>query len=315
MYQKRGRACFRVPLGAVTLTITDASALQASEYDLQETTTGSGSWVLTRLSDGLTTAVNSGDVVDGMQIDFTAAPPLAGDRFLLQPVTRAANGMARLLDDPRGLAAASPLLATTASGNLGTASVASLRVTAAPLPVPGATARVTFTSDTGDYTWELFDASSTLLSSGTATWQAGQPVPTPPLDINGFTLQLNGMPRSGDSLSVEPTPVSALASNNGNALALLGLRDANITGGRTATDAWSHAMADVGVRVQGGQTSADISSSVAGQTELSRSSQSGVNLDEEAARLIQFQQSYQAAAKVLQVAQSLFDTVLQIGRG
>jgi flagellar hook-associated protein 1 FlgK len=41
-----------------------------------------------------------------------------------------------------------------------------------------------------------------------------------------------------------------------------------------------------------------------------RSSQDGVNLDEEAARLIQFQQSYQAAAKVLQVAQSLFDTLL-----
>jgi flagellar hook-associated protein 1 FlgK len=36
-----------------------------------------------------------------------------------------------------------------------------------------------------------------------------------------------------------------------------------------------------------------------------------VNLDEEAARLIQFQQGYQAAAKVLQVAQSIFDTMLQ----
>ena len=304
------RNASNVLLGAVTLTITDPAALQASEYDLQESAVGSGSWVLTRLSDGQTTAVNSGDVVDGMQIDFTAAPPQAGDRFLLQPVTRAANGMARLLDDPRDLAAASPLLATTAPGNLGTATVASLDVTAAPLPVPGATTRVTFTNNTGDYTWELFDASNTLLNSGTATWQAGQPVPAPPLDINGFTLQLNGVPRSGDILTVEPTPASALASNNGNALALLALRDATITGGRTATDAWSLAMADIGVRVQGGQSSADISESVAGQTELSRSSQSGVNLDEEAARLIQFQQSYQAAAKVLQIAQSLFDTLL-----
>ena len=302
-------------LGAVTLTVTDPTALQASEYDLQETATGSGSWMLTRLSDGQRTAVSSGDVVDGMQIDFTAAPPQSGDRFLLQPVTRAANGMARLLDDPRDLAAASSLLATTAPANLGTATVASLQVTAAPLPVPGATARLTFTSNTGDYSWELFDASSTLLRSGTATWQAGQPVPTPPLDINGFTLQLNGVPRSGDILNVEPTPASALASNNGNALALLALRDANITGGRTATDAWSYAMADIGVRVQGGQASADISDSVAGQAERSRSSVSGVNLDEEAARLIQYQQSYQAAAKVLQVAQSLFDTLLQTARG
>jgi len=304
-----------VPLGSVQLTITDPAALQASEYDLQETATGTGSWVLTRLSDGQTTAVNSGDVVDGMRIDFTAAPPQAGDRFLLQPVTRAANGMARLLDDPRDLAAASPLLATTTPGNTGTATVASLQVTAAPLPTPGATARITFTNNTGDYTWELFDASNTLLNSGTATWQAGQPVPTPPQDINGFTLKLNGVPMSGDIVTVAPTPASALASNNGNALAMLALRDANITGGRTATEAWSYALADIGVRVQGGRTSAEISESVAGQTELSRSSQSGVNLDEEAALLIQFQQSYQAAAKVLQVAQSLFDTLLQTAGG
>ena len=300
-----------VVIGTVQLTITDPAALQASEYDLQETAAGSGSWVLTRLSDGQTTAVSSGAVVDGMRIDFTASPPQAGDRFLLQPVSRAANGMARLLDDPRDLAAASRLLATTAAGNTGTATVASLQVTAAPLPVPGATARITFTSNTGNYTWALFDSSNTLINSGTATWQARQPVPTPPLDINGFTLQLNGVPKSGDVVTVAPTPVSALASNNGNALAMLALRDANITGGRTATDAWSYAMADIGVRVQGGQSSANISESVAGQSELARSSQSGVNLDEEAARLIQFQQSYQAAAKVLQVAQSIFDTLLQ----
>jgi flagellar hook-associated protein 1 FlgK len=54
---------------------------------------------------------------------------------------------------------------------------------------------------------------------------------------------------------------------------------------------------------------------VAGQAELTRSSHAGVNLDEEAARLIQYQQSYQAAAKVLQVAQSLFDTLLQAAAG
>jgi len=69
------------------------------------------------------------------------------------------------------------------------------------------------------------------------------------------------------------------------------------------------------VRVQGARASADISASVASQAEQVRSSHAGVNLDEEAARLIQYQQSYQAAAKVLQVAQSLFDTLLQAAAG
>jgi flagellar hook-associated protein 1 FlgK len=66
------------------------------------------------------------------------------------------------------------------------------------------------------------------------------------------------------------------------------------------------------VRVQSAKTSAGMSGAASAQAEQARSSQSGVNLDEEAARLIQFQQSYQAAAKVLQVAQTLFDTLLQV---
>jgi flagellar hook-associated protein 1 FlgK len=70
-------------------------------------------------------------------------------------------------------------------------------------------------------------------------------------------------------------------------------------------------MAEMGTRVQGATTAADISISVADQAEIRRSASDGVNLDEEAARLIQSQQAYQASAKVLQVAQSIFDTLLQ----
>ena len=52
-----------------------------------------------------------------------------------------------------------------------------------------------------------------------------------------------------------------------------------------------------------------------GSMRLARSGEVGVNLDEEAARLIQFQQSYQAAAKMLQIGQTLFDTLLQTAGG
>jgi flagellar hook-associated protein 1 FlgK len=277
---------------------------------LAETAAGSGNWVLTRLADGMVTAVNSGDVVDGMRIDLTVAPQ-AGDRFLLQPVARVANGMAQLLNDPRDLAAASPLMASASPANVGTAEVDMLSVTTAPLPTPGTTARITFTSNAGDYTWELFDSSNTLLNTGNASWQPGQSIPPAGTDINGFALQLTGVPRNGDVLTVEPTPASSVPVNNGNASQMAALRDAALAGGRSLTDAWSYAMADVGVRVQSGRSSSDISAAASGQAEQMRSSQSGVNLDEEAARLIQYQQSYQAAAKILQVAQSLFDTLLQ----
>ena len=84
-----------------------------------------------------------------------------------------------------------------------------------------------------------------------------------------------------------------------------------IAPGDTVTDAYANVLADVGVRVQGARLSSQMSESIAGDAKEAQSARAGVNLDEEAARLIQFQQSYQAAAKMLQVAQSVFDTLLQ----
>ncbi len=293
-----------VAIGSVALTIVDASVLKASDYSLRESTSSPGSWELTRLSDGTVSTVNSGDVVDGMRIDINNAQ--TGDKFLLQPVARAANGMTKLLSDPRDLAAASPLVATSAGTNTGTASVGDLTVTASPLPYGAANESLTFTRlvpPVNGYDYEY----TSSISGSTTPWSTGQPV----VGANGFSIQLSGVPANGDTINVDPTPVSAIASNNGNARALLALRDATVVDGKSATDSWSEALADVGVRVQSAESAADISSAMATQAEEIRSGETGVNLDEEAARLIQFQQSYQAAAKVLQIAQSVFDTLLQ----
>ena len=302
-------------VGQVSLSVTDASQLRASEYALRADPGGApGVWELTRLEDGLVRSIGSGDVLDGLRIDIGPPAPAATDRYLLQPVTRAANGMQRVLDDVRGLAAASPLSASTPAANTGTGSVAALRVVS-PAADPDLTATISFTSNSGDYSWELRDRlSNALQSSGVGTWTAGTPI-----TLNGFELDLNGVPRSGDAFSVGKTLYPA--SNNGNALAFTALRDAalvgrgplsggGVGGGTSVTDAYAAAMAQVGVRVQGAQSTADISGAVAAQAEALRSSSSGVNLDEEAARLIQYQQSYQAAAKILQIAQSVFDTLL-----
>jgi flagellar hook-associated protein 1 FlgK len=297
------------PRAAVTLTVVDPSALQASEYDLHEDAASPGQWLVTRRADGMRFAISAGDVVDGFRIDFGVPAPASGDRFLLQPVSRVANGFTRLLDDPRDLAAAAPLLAAADPANTGTVAAASLALQAPPLP--GARALISFTDDLGHYSWELRDAGNALLSSGSGQWQPGQTLPAQAVEINGFTLTLAGVPRSGDRLTVVPTPAGALASNNGNALALLALRDARLVGGLTVNEQYAQAIASIGVRVQGSRSAAEISSAVAAEAEQARSSESGVNLDEEAARLIQFQQSYQAAAKVLQVAQTLFESLLQ----
>jgi flagellar hook-associated protein 1 FlgK len=298
----------------VTLAVEDARQLVASEYSLAH---DGSAWQLTRLSDGLTRSVNSGDVVDGLRIDLGTPAPTTSDRFLLQPLTRAARSMSVVLDDPRGIAAASPVTAAVNSANTGTGSVAALRVVD-PAVNPQLTATITFDNDTGDYTWELRDRSTNALaSSGTGTWTAGQPIA-----LNGTELDLAGVPKTGDAFTIEQTAYPA--SNNGNALAFARLRDlglvganddgsGGVTGGRTFTDAWAAAIADIGVRVQGSSTAAQISAGSAEAAQTALSNATGVNLDEEAAKLMQIQQSYQAAAKVLQTAQTIFDTLLSIG--
>jgi flagellar hook-associated protein 1 FlgK len=87
---------------------------------------------------------------------------------------------------------------------------------------------------------------------------------------------------------------------------------APLTGGSTFTDAWAAAMSDIGVRVQGAKTASEISGAMADSAEASLSAVSGVNLDEEAAHLLQQQQAYQACAKVLQIAQQVFQELLAV---
>jgi len=295
------------PLGSVSFTITNPAVLQASDYQIEVT---AGVATIRRLPDGASSPVADGDVVDGVKITFGATGPQEGDRFLLRPVGRAAIDMTRLMDDPRDLAAASALVATMAATNTGTGRAGGLTVTAVPLPFPGQTETITFNrlvpaQEVDGVAYNFTTTSS--LNGVPVPWNAGTPV----RGANGFEIQIEGVPGEGDVLSVQPTPASAIGSNNGNVNAMLALRDAALVDGQTVTDAYAMAMSDVGVRVQAGRTAADLSGAVADQAHAVLGSATGVNLDEEAARLIQFQQNYQAAAKMLQVAQTLFDVLLQ----
>jgi flagellar hook-associated protein 1 FlgK len=315
----------RVP--SVSLSVVEPTELQASDYELfADPSLAAGSYTLTRRSDGTSQTVSNGSIVDGFRIDIVAPAPAANDRFLLQPVAAAASQATLALDDPRGIAAASPVMATFDVDNTGTATLASLSATGTTPAAAELAATLTFTNNSGAYNWELRDASNALVRSGTGTWTAGQSIrsdawtPATPAQRYDWELSLNGVPRSGDILTVGKT--SFPTSDNGNARAMMALRDAGLVGqvtqasgtvvpGVSVTDAYANVLADVGVRVQSAKYSAQQSASIADDAKAALTDKTGVNLDEEAARLIQFQQSYQAAAKMLQVAQSLFDTLLK----
>jgi len=305
-------------LGSASLSLqaADASQLRASEYELRF---DGVNYSLTRL--GSTDApqtfspatLAAGVTVDGLSIRLAGGTPAVGDRFLLQPVAAAASGMQRVLQDPRGIAAASPITATLGTGNVGTLAVTSITVRAPVASPQNVLVRFDVDPATGVTSYRFsVDAGGSF--SPAQPLVAGQPIAY--TDASGtllWDMAVGGTPADGDQVLVDPT--TAPASSNGNALAMLDLRDAALVGGDSITDAWAGALSDIGVRVQGAKGAADLSSAVASDAAARRSATAGVNLDEEAARLLQYQQSYQAAAKMLQVAQSVFDTLLQSANG
>ena len=318
----------------ISLAVASSSQVRASDYELARDS--AGSYSLRRLSDNhlfgppeiasLTpAALAAGIQVDGITIKLQGlVEPAIGDRFRLQPVAAAARDISLAMSDPRGLAAASPVSASTSLDNVGTLSIDRLSVLS-PISTPvtdvllrfdrdPATQASTFTFSTdGGATFSAVP--QTLLPNQPITFPVGSSSPQ-------WSLAVQGAPAVGDTLLIRQTATPS--SNNGNANAMLGLRDAAMIGaqldnqtgtvtysGSSFNDAYAGMLSDFGVRVQTVKAVARQSSVVAESAKSNASNTSGVNLDEEAARMIQFQQTYQAAAKMLQVAQALFDSMLQ----
>ena len=295
--------------GTATLTasvqsspVSGTTSFAASDYEVTFTSGTAGNIV--RLSDGQVSAFNLAVTnpaqVDGLDIQIGAGSAAAGDRFLLKPFSTAPGSIARACSPPRSLAMAARVAASAGINNTGDGAVVSLAARSNPAP-----AAVTLTF-TGPGTYTRSDTGATPYTN--TPGQAIEYDMVPPA-TTGWSLVVSGNPQTGDTFTVQANAYPTL--NAGNAETILGLRDVAMFDGAVLTDGYSGVMAQVGVRVQSADFAANISKSIADNIEADRTAVSGVNLDEEAAKLLQFQQSYQAAAKMLQISQSIFDTLLQ----
>lgn len=301
---------------APTLTVSDPTKLVASDYEMQFTPTG---FLITRRSDGavftqaqVTPSASAGpDVfaeIDGLQIHNPlggAANP--GDRFLFKPFSTSASNITSMFSTPRALAVASPVAATMGTANTG--SLQQISIAARSNPIAPAALGVTLTF-TGSNTYTRSDQGATVF-----TYTPGQAIEAtvtgPPLADWSLTLQ--GTPVAGDTITVNTNLYPTLSS--GNAAAMMNLRDAAVFDGAALTDGYAGLISQIGIRTQSADYAAQVSASIATNVERDRAGVSGVNLDEEAASLLQFQQAYQASAKMIQVAQNIFDTLIQnLGR-
>ena len=336
-------------LGAPSASVafTDTRALVASDYKIIFGANHPTDTKIVRLSDGktrslgdpalnyTTTGTNSTFTVDGLTftLDATANAGAEGQSILFKPFSSAASDIKALVYTPADLAVANPVSAAINQDNKGTLQLSQLKAVGTSVPALGTPVTMTFNVDAaGNITYSAKDSTGAVVktpqldSNGKPVLDAaGNPVlidvtnlpfqSGKPITINGWQIALSGTPKTGDKVevsnSLEPALGDSYKRNAGNATAFLDLRDAKIFDGGTAlTDGFSSAMATVGTRTQSAQYAAELSASVAASLEGDRTGVSGVNLDEEAARLMQFQQAYQASAKVIQTAQSLFDSVL-----
>ena len=189
----------------------------------------------------------------------------------------------------------------TGSGSVET----SVKTSAAKAQVqtyPASPFRINFTSDT------VYTITDTTTDTVVATRLF---TPGSDIDFQGIKVAFDNIPKSGDSFSVDNN-TDGLGSNE-NILRLIELGKAPTIAGQTFSEAYRDLVTGAGSRAQMAELGKEAMTVIRDQAEESRESAVGVNLDEEAANLIRFQQAYQAAAQVIQMSQRLFDTLLQAG--
>jgi flagellar hook-associated protein 1 len=283
--------------GTVTATRADVGALTGRDYVLEMT---SGGWALrdslTGASVPMTGTGTAADpfVVEGIEIEVGGAADV-GDTFLIRPTAGAITNMSVLITDPAEVAAAAPMRTASDTANTGTGSISAGEVldsTNAQLRSP--------------VTIEFLSASTySINGAGSFTYTDGGNV-----DVNGWRVQISGTPAAGDTFTVSDN--TSGTGDNRNALALAdALKSPVLNNGTTSLgSAVGEFVGGIGVATRQAQINRDAQSVVHEESLAAKEAVSGVNLDEEAANLLKYQQAYQAAAQLIRVADTMFQTLL-----
>jgi len=308
---KQGGAMFSVPTPAVlasnlnkgsasaTASITNASQLTGSDYVLSYdgskwnlATTAGQSVAMTANPDGTYSA-------DGMTFSLSGTAQ-AGDSFQIQPTRQASTGLSLVMTDPNGIAAAAALNATAVPGNTGTGAIGSVTVTD---PTNAALLNGATVSFPTGSSYQVTDSAGNVLTSG--SYAPGQTI-----SANGWSVTPTGTPASGDSFAIGAN--SNGLNDTSNALALAGLANTKVLNGGTQSVIDAYGTLTTTIGTVGSQATSNLTTqtSLYNQAMSAQQSVSGVNLDEEAASMVKYQQAYQASAQVISTAQTIFSSLI-----
>jgi flagellar hook-associated protein 1 len=283
---------------SVTVNANGLGALTANDYVLSFV---GGTPKLTNTSDGTSvTPAGAGTVASpyigaGISIVLSGVPA-NGDQFLVQPTATAAAGLKVVLSNPSQIAAAGAIKTAAAGANTGAASISSGTVLDSTNPNLLTPVTITFANPPSSYS--VNGGPAVAFTSG------GN------IDVNGWQVQISGAPASGDTFTVSSN--AGGTGDNRNALAAANQQNVGVlqNGTTSITGGISALITGLGSQAQQINTAQTAQAAVNAQALTSVQSTSGVNLDEEAASLLQWQQAYQAAAHALAIGNSLFTTLI-----
>lgn len=292
---------------------TSASQLTGNDYLLKYDGTN---WSLRNTFTNQTVAMTGAGtaaspfIADGMSFVVTA-PATGTANFTIKPTINGAGQLGVALTDPTLIAAASPIRTSFATNPDGSSKNTGSGVISAGAATPPLNAKlqdnVTITFNNPATTFNVTDTTTNTTLASNVGYTSGSPI-----SYNGWTVSITGSPNAGDGFTVAKN--AGAVSDNSNALLLAGLQTANtLQGGTTSFEgAYSQLVAQVGTTASQMQVTSKAQTSMVKQLTQAQQSVAGVNLDEEAANLMRYQQSYQAAGKMMQIAGTLFQSILQI---
>ena len=290
-------------LAEVYYSVTDVSALTISDYEVRY---DGANFQVTRLSDNVAFPPGPGPfVIDGLEIT-SGGVPAVNDSFIIKPTELGAVNFTSLQKDPDKLAAASPVRATGSVSNIGSVEISPTTITDNTNSDLTRTVDIFFDPVNPSGTFDVVDQVSGAVLQNDVIYFDGINV-----NQNGWQIQLTGStPPPGDTFRVQDN-VNATADNR-NALLLAGFQSLGVldSGNTSFEQSYSTLVSEVGVITQQVQINLEVEESLLSSAIERRESVSGVNLDEEAADLIRFQQAYQAMSRVVQTAQELFNSLL-----
>lgn len=256
--------------------------------------------------------------VDGIKVTLKVDGTFVdGDRYSINAVRTGAEDLKKVIQDGNQLALASPVRVSPADSNQGTG-VATVDITdtsATTFAVDGQLQPpVEIVFDNADpIRYTVYDMSESTnpvpLDTGNGPLVNQAFTPGQVVSLNGYDITIANQPSSGDRFSFEFNKDGI--SDNRNALKISNLQNTKVVGGSDYQDLYGSLIEKVGTTTATSKIATDASKAVMDTTANTKASVSGVNLDEEAARLVQFQQAYQATAQLIRVSQSIFDSLLQ----